>query len=53
MNQDIYDSLCAILEYLSEDEKEHWEENGRPKLHIWNHIATVKGWADEVAGRLP
>ena len=53
MNEAVYHSLCAILEYMYEDEERHWEESGKPKTHIFNDVVRVQEWADEVAGKLP
>ena len=47
MDELTYRSLSAILEYLCEDERKHWEELGKPDDHIYTHIQRVQTWADD------
>ena len=49
MDNETYNSLCAVLDYLIPAEKRHWEEAGRPKQHIYLHLKQVDDWCTEVA----
>jgi len=48
MDKKTYKSVLTVLDYLK-DEKKHWEENDKPKDHIYTHIQKLSHWADEVA----
>jgi hypothetical protein len=49
MDNETYNSLCAVLDYLMPEEKRHWEEMGKPDDHIYLDVRRVDDWADEVA----
>ena len=34
--------MIVICDYLSPDEKRHYEESDRPQDHIWRYIKRVK-----------
>jgi hypothetical protein len=45
---EVYESLRALVEYDYSEERKHWQENGRPALHIFRHIKRVEEWLDQV-----
>jgi hypothetical protein len=49
MNDETFNSLCAVLDYLMPEEERHWEEMGKPDDHIFLHVRRVDNWATEVA----
>ena len=49
MNEATYRSVLAILAYLMPEEKRHWEESGKPRGHIYDDIARLEKWAEEVS----
>jgi len=49
MDEPTYRSVLVILDYLVAEEERHWEECGKPKKHIYIHLARLIQWADEVA----
>jgi len=49
MNAQTYRSVLAILAYLMPEERRHWEEDGKPKNHIYHHVRRLMEWVDEVA----
>jgi hypothetical protein len=38
--------IAIICDYLEVDEKRHFEENERPRNHIWRNIKRVKQWLE-------
>jgi hypothetical protein len=36
--------LKELLDYLWDDEKRHWEEDGRPEKHIFNTLCRLKNY---------
>jgi hypothetical protein len=47
MECETIESLRRILDYLHDDEKRHWEEDGKPKDdHIYLDIIEVTKWLD-------
>ena len=43
MDEKTYASVLEILDFLH-DEKKNWEEQDKPKNHIYPHIKRVADW---------
>ena len=41
--RDISEHIDVIVDYLWTDEKKHYEEEGKPKNHIFNHLKVIAG----------
>jgi hypothetical protein len=46
MNKDELESLYTVLMYLWKDESKHWEEEGKPKDHIFIHLKLLWKYFD-------
>lgn len=33
-----FESMEAVVDYLLETERKHWQEAGRPRRHIYRHV---------------
>jgi hypothetical protein len=42
-----YKSVLAILAYMQEEEKEHWEASGYPDSHIYHHVRRLAAWVSD------
>jgi hypothetical protein len=49
MDEKTYQSLREVVMYLSLDEGRHFEENGRPRNHIYRHVMRLAKWLDAKA----
>ena len=49
MEQNINNSIKEILDYLEDSEQSHFEEDGKPKNHIYNNVVIVRKWLDKVS----
>lgn len=47
LTAEVYESLSALIEYASPDERKHWEEAGRPRDHIFLDLERIAAWLDE------
>ncbi len=45
---EVQDSIQALVEYLYEEERRHWEESGRPAAHIFSHVTRVADWLESL-----
>jgi hypothetical protein len=48
MNHEIFKSLEKVVKYLYDDEQKHWEEDGKPKDHIFTHVNLLDHWVRTV-----
>ena len=46
MNEKLRISLRTLLDYLEHDEERHWEEAGRPTVHIFSDIRDLRHYLD-------
>ena len=53
MDQQTYESLKTLLDYLREDEAKHFEGSEKPKVHIFRDIERLDGWVAEFAKDYP
>ncbi len=37
-------SIAAVLNYLENSERSHWESEGQPTDHIYTHVMRVREW---------
>ena len=51
MPLEVQDSIQALVDYLYEDERDHWEENGRPAVHIFTYVKCVEDWLESLPPR--
>lgn len=49
MDEKTYIACKAVVSYLYQDEQRNWEESGKPKNHIFYHVATLSHHLEEVA----
>ena len=42
-------ALTRIKDYLLDDERRHYEESGRPRLHIYHDICDLESLLNEVS----
>ncbi len=46
MDKKTYDAIKRVVEYLYDDEENHWEESGKPKNHIFRDVCRLNGLLD-------
>lgn len=53
--KEVLHAINKIIDYMYEDEKENWEECGKPENHIYtslevlyNFINSIYEWVDEI-----
>ena len=44
MNNHELIALQEVIDYLHDDERKHWEEEGEPKKHIYSSIQILVEW---------
>ena len=44
-------SIQAVVLYLAPDEGKHYEENGKPKDHIFRHVMRLARFVDKTLER--
>lgn len=49
MDNETYQSLRKVIEYLWVDEHRHWNEAGNPEDHIFKDVLRLQNWSEEVA----
>ena len=49
MDEETYNALLKVIDYLYDNEQRHWEESGRPANHIFKSLEQLAGWSQEVA----
>jgi len=47
MDEETYNCLEKIMDYLYEDERKAWEEAGHPDAHIYKCIRQVNTWLND------
>lgn len=49
MDQETYQSLVKVIDYLWTDEHRHWNESGNTDDHIFRDVLRLHEWSVEVA----
>lgn len=44
MTKTIKQEIQKLIDYLYKDEKKHWQENNRPKEHIYRTITKINNY---------
>jgi len=47
MENEIFEHINKMVDYLYESEYKHWEESGKPKNHIFNSAMEVRKWIEQ------
>ena len=44
----ILDAIEAVVDYAIEDERDHWEENDKPRNHIYHSLKTLDKFLSDI-----
>ena len=45
MDKRTLNSLLRVIDYMTPEERKHWEEAEKPRNHIYRDLMRVRSWA--------